>query len=87
MKRIFLLICAALLLLSLSACRSRATAVEVSGAAEAPNAAQAGRTAAQVLLAKAMYPSFLSDTDADEALSALMAESGRTLSGTVIFVG
>lgn len=45
------------------------------------------RTAAQVLLAKAMYPSFLSDTDADEALSALMAESGRILSGTVIFVG
>ena len=87
MKRIFLLICAALLLLSLSACRSRATAVEASGAAEAPNAAQAGRTAAQVLLAKAMYPSFLSDTDADEALSAPMAESGRMLSETVIFVG
>lgn len=50
-------------------------------------ATQAGRTAAQVLLAKAMYPSLLSDTDADEALSALMAESGRTLSGTFIFAG
>lgn len=40
MKRIFLLICAALLLLSLSACRSRATAVEAPGAAEVPDAAQ-----------------------------------------------
>lgn len=87
MKRIFLLICAALLLLSLSACRSRATAVEAPALRRLPMPRRRRRTAAQVLLAKAMYPSFLSDTDADEALSALMAESGRMLSGTVIFVG
>lgn len=49
---------------------------------------QARRTAAEVLLAKAMYPSLMSDTDAEEALRALTEEiDGRSLSGTFIFVG
>ena len=49
---------------------------------------QARRTAAEVLLAKAMYPSLMSDTDAEEALRTLTEEiDGRSLSGTFIFVG
>ena len=49
---------------------------------------QTRRTAAEVLLAKAMYPSLMSDTDAEEALRALTEEiDGRSLSGTFIFVG
>ena len=49
---------------------------------------QARRTAAEVLLAKAMYPSLMSDTDAEEAIRALTEEiDERPLSGTFIFVG
>ena len=49
---------------------------------------QARRTAAEVFLAKAMYPALMGDTDADEALRALTEEAdGRSLSGTFIFVG
>ena len=49
---------------------------------------QARRTAAEVLLAKAMYPALMGDTDADEALRTLTEEAdGRPLSGTFIFVG
>lgn len=51
-------------------------------------ATQARRTAAEVLLAKAMYPSLLRDIDADEALRALTEEeAGSALIGTFIFVG
>ena len=49
---------------------------------------QARRTGAAVLLAKAMYPSLFSDTDAEEALRALTQEAyGAPASGTFIYVG
>ena len=49
---------------------------------------QVRRIAAEVFLAKAMYPALMGDTDADEALRALTEEAdGRSLSGTFIFVG
>ena len=49
---------------------------------------QVRRTGAAVLLAKAMYPSLFSDTDAEEALRALTQEAyGAPASGTFIYVG
>ena len=49
---------------------------------------QARRTGAAVLLAKAMYPSLFSDTDAEEALRAHTQEAyGAPASGTFIYVG
>lgn len=48
---------------------------------------QAGRTAAEVYLAKALYPALFEDTDADEALRALEEESGGTASGLFFFAG
>ena len=48
----------------------------------------AGKTGAEVLLAKAIYPALFGDTDGDEALRALTQEaSGAPASGTFIYVG
>ena len=48
----------------------------------------AGKTGAEVLLAKAIYPALFGDTDGDEALRALTQEaSGVPASGTFIYVG
>lgn len=48
----------------------------------------AGKTGAEVLLAKAIYPALFGDTDGDEALQALTQEaSGAPASGTFIYVG
>ena len=50
--------------------------------------AGAGKTGAEVLLAKAIYPGLFSDTDGDEALRALTQEAyGTPMSGTFIYVG
>ena len=48
----------------------------------------AGKTGAEVLLAKAIYPALFGDTDGDEALRALTQEAyGAPASGTFIYVG
>lgn len=48
----------------------------------------AGKTGAEVLLAKAIYPALFGDTDGDEALRALTQEAyGTPMSGTFIYVG
>lgn len=50
--------------------------------------AGAGKTGAEVLLAKAIYPALFGDTDGDEALRALTQEAyGAPASGTFIYVG
>ena len=47
-----------------------------------------GKTGAEVLLAKAIYPALFGDTDGDEALRALTQEAyGAPASGTFIYVG
>ena len=51
-------------------------------------ATQAGRTAASVYLAKAMYPALFEDVDADEVLRLLLEEAaGSAVSGTFVFEG
>ena len=48
----------------------------------------AGKTGAELLLAKAIYPALFGDTDGDEALRALTQEAyGAPASGTFIYVG